>query len=172
MHYVRWQVFLCLTSFGFKIALAQQQERSLIDRLLRPNTELQNAAQGKVFTANSKVVADRETTRTFVVEPIATEKTFGDTRAAMTKEYRSHLFESDALQNSVVETRQVNVPAPLTTSAAQDLRAAYDAHLYVSGRSFPDQRTFRDQGKSQKFLNRQNPPLTVDQVRELLNKNK
>jgi hypothetical protein len=74
VHYVRWLVFLCLTSFGFTTALAQQQERGLIDRLLRPNTELQNAAQGKVFTANSKVVADRETT--FVVEPIATEKTY------------------------------------------------------------------------------------------------
>jgi hypothetical protein len=172
VHYVRWLVFLCLTSFGFKTALAQQQERSLIDRLLRPNMELQNTAQGKVFTANSKVVAGHGTARTFVVEPVATERTFGDTRAAVTKEYRSHLVQADALQTPVVETRQVNVPAPLTTSSARDLHAAYDAHLSVSGRTFPDQRTFRDQGKSQKLLNRQNPPLTIDQVRELLNKNK
>ena len=172
MHYVRWLVFLCLTSFGFKTALAQQQERSLIDRLLRPNMKLQNTAQGKVFSANSKNNAERGTARTFVVEPIATQKTFGDTRAVVTKEYRSHLVRADALQNSVVETRQVNVPAPLTTSSASDLNAAYDAHLYVSGRTFPDQRTFRDQGKSRKLLNRQNPPLTIDQVRELLNKNK
>jgi hypothetical protein len=29
-----------------------------------------------------------------------------------------------------------------------------------------------DEGKSQKSLNRQNEPLTIEQVRELLNKNK
>ena len=172
MHYVHWLVFLCLTSLGFKAALARDQERSLIDRLLRPNMELQNTAQGKVFTANSKVVTNRGTARTFVVEPIATEKTFGDIRAAVTKKYRSNLVQADALQNFVVETRHVNVPGPLTTSSVRDPRAAYDAHLYVSGRSFPDQRIFREQGKSQKLLNRQNPPLTIDQVHELLNKNK
>jgi hypothetical protein len=172
VHYVRWLVFLCLTSFGFETALAKDQERSLIDRLLRPNMELQNAAQGKVFTANSKIIADRGTARTFLVELIATERTFADTRAAATKEYRSNLVQADALRNSIVETRQVKVPAPLTISSARDLHAAYDANRYVSGRTFPDQRTFRDQGKSQKSLNRQNPPLTIDQVRELLNKNK
>jgi len=32
----------------------------------------------------------------------------------------------------------------------------------------PIQHQFREQGKSQKSLDRQNPPMTIDQVRELL----
>jgi hypothetical protein len=37
---------------------------------------------------------------------------------------------------------------------------------------FADRHQFREQGKSQKSLDQQNPPMTIDQVRELLNKNK
>jgi hypothetical protein len=42
----------------------------------------------------------------------------------------------------------------------------------VDARIFAGNRPFLDQGKSQKALSRQNPPLTIEQVRELLNKNK
>ena len=42
----------------------------------------------------------------------------------------------------------------------------------VPSRAYAENRPFLDQGKSQKSLNRQNAPLTIDQVRELLNKNK
>ena len=39
-------------------------------------------------------------------------------------------------------------------------------------RDFPGTRPFLVQGKSQKALSQQDKPLTIDQVRELLNKNK
>ena len=39
-------------------------------------------------------------------------------------------------------------------------------------RKFADQHQFSERGKSQKSFDRQNPPLTIEQVRELLNKNK
>jgi hypothetical protein len=166
---VRWLTLICFASFCFKTAWAQDQERSLIDRLLRPNMDLQNEAQGKTFVANSKVVAHRGR---LVFEPTVQEKAFADTSTAATKEYRSSSFRVDSQGNPVVETRQINVPAQLTTSSARDLHAAYDAGLKVSSRSFADQYAFSDEGKSQKSMNRQNPPLTIDQVRELLNKNK
>ena len=54
----------------------------------------------------------------------------------------------------------------------RDVRAAYDANRVVASHDFGDQRQFTDQGKSQKSLDWQNPPMTIDQVRELLNKNK
>ena len=166
---MRWLTLICFASFCFKTAWAQTQERSLIDRLLRPNMDLQNEAQGKTFVANSNVVAHRGT---FVLKPTVKEKAFTDTSTAATKEYRSSSFRADSQGNPVVETRQINVPVQLTTSSAVDLHAAYDARLTVSSRSFADQHAFRDEGKSQKSMNRQNPPLTIDQVRELLNKNK
>jgi len=40
---------------------AQHQEPSLVDRLLRPNMELKNNAQGKKFGANSAVIERRGT---------------------------------------------------------------------------------------------------------------
>jgi len=48
----------------------------------------------------------------------------------------------------------------------------YDAHSAINSRGFADQRPFQEKGKSQKSLDRRNPPLTIEQVRELLNKNK
>ena len=47
-----------------------------------------------------------------------------------------------------------------------------DAHSATGTRTFAGQRPFQEDGKSQKSLDRQNPPLTIEQVRELLNKNK
>jgi hypothetical protein len=168
---VRWLPFLCL-AFSLSNVWAQDQERRLIDRLLRPNMDLQNRAQGKVFRSDSKVVTHRVAANAFVLEATAKEKAFGDIRTVETREYRSGLLRADAQQHSFAEIPQKAVPAQLTCSAARDLHSAYDAQLQVSGRSFPDQRVFRDEGKSQKSLNRQNPSLTIDQVRELLNKNR
>jgi len=39
-------------------------------------------------------------------------------------------------------------------------------------REYAGNRPFLDKGKSQKSLSAQNKPLTIEQVRELLNKNK
>jgi hypothetical protein len=161
-----------LLIFFFTTASAQIQERSLIDRLLRPNMDLQNEAQGKTFNANSAIVPNRGSAGRFVLEATAKQKAFTDTGTAATKEYRSSSFRADSQESPVVETRQIKVPAQLKTSSVQDLHAAYDARLAVSGRSFGDELVFREEGKSQKSLNRKNPPLTIDQVRELLNKNK
>jgi hypothetical protein len=167
---VRWFAFLCLFFFVATVG-AQDQERSLIDRLLRPNMDLQNREQGKVFRADSKVVAHGAAAKGFVLEPAAKEKRFRDTRVAEMKEYPTASIRATS-QDAFVRTRQVNIPAQLTTSSVRDLHPAYDAHFEVSGRRFADERAFGGQGKSQKLLSRQNPPLTIDQVRELLNKNK
>ena len=52
------------------------------------------------------------------------------------------------------------------------LRNAPQAGKKVASRVYPGNRPFLGEGKSQKSLNQQNAPLTIDQVRELLNKNK
>jgi hypothetical protein len=170
---VRWLAFVFLVLFCCNFAWAQDQERSLVDRLLRPNMDLQNRAQGKAFTANSKVAAHPGSACTFVLKPAAKQKTFDDTRSTVTKEYRSGADRSDLRGNSFVQTRNATVPAHLSgSSPARDVRAAYDARLAVSGRSFAGERAFRDQGKDQESLDRQSRSMTIDQVRELLNKNR
>ena len=167
---MRSLAFLCLFISCVATSWAQDQERSLIDRLLRPNMDLQNDAQAKTFRANSKIVDRRGTVDTFSLQPSVKEKPFADRRSATTKEYRLGPFRTDSWAS--FSTCEANLPRQLRTLSARGIGAAYDARLEVSGRSFADKRAFREEGKRQKSLDRQNPPLTIDQVRELLNKNK
>ena len=154
------------------ICFGQQQERSLIDRLLRPDMDLQNRAQSKTFAANSKVIERRGTVGTFVLQPSVSEKRFADTRTATTTDYHYRPLQSGLRTISSSRNHDASATASINSSQANDVREIPDSHRQVASRNFADHRSFRDEGKSQKSLDRQNPPLTIDQVRELLNKNK
>ena len=71
-----------------------------------------------------------------------------------------------------MQNQTLNTGTPVRAVPMRDVHAAYDANRVVASRDFADRRQFTAQGKSQKSLDRQNPPMTIDQVRELLNKNK
>ena len=163
---------LVMLAFVATTVCSQDQDRRLIDRLLRPNLDLQNPQQGKVFHADSKGTTQRGMTTTFVLKLRPKEKTFGDSRHVETKEYRSRSNRADASQQASLQIRQANVQGQLTTPSARGARPAYDTNLEIPSRRYADERAFPNPGKSQKSLDRQNPPLTIDQVRELLNKNK
>ena len=161
-------VFLCLTNLP-----AQQQETSLVDRLLRPNMELQNEAQGKKFAANPTIAERRAAVRTFHVRPSRTEKTFADEHDYSARNYAPRAFNIGRARIDTAQNRNADKSARIKSSGVWDVRSAPDTHGTVSTRSYAeDQRQFKEQGKSQKSLDRRNPPLTIDQVRELLNKNK
>lgn len=151
---------------------AQQQERTLIDRLLRPDMELQNNAQRKKFATNSSVIENRGTVGTFYLQPARKEKQVADPRRIATTAYESRSFEGRSRDSSSIQNRAANLPEQLSTSTSRDVHETHDSHLKAADRRFGGEREFREQGKSQKSLDRQNPPLTIDQVRELLNKNK
>jgi hypothetical protein len=151
---------------------AQQQEASLVDRLLRPNMELQNNAQGKKFIANSAVIEGRGTVGTFFLQPNRHEKSFGDLRERTARKYPSRSFYEDAGMAASLQNRNVRAATTISTSSVHSVHETQDAHSATGTRSFAGQRPFQGEGKSQKSLDRQNPPLTIEQVRELLNKNK
>lgn len=134
--------------------------------------ELQNRAQSKAFTADAKILERRGTVGTFVLQPSVNEKSFGSTRVATTNAYRHDELAIRPGAISSVQNNNAKLAARINASTPHDVRQTDDADRQVAGRIFADERTFRDQGKSQKSLDRQNPPLTIEQVRELLNKNK
>jgi hypothetical protein len=169
---VRYLATFCLTLLCAPLVKAQHQEPSLIDRLLRPNMELQNNAQGMKFTTNSAFVERRGTVGTFYLPPNSTRKQFTDVRDYSATAFPSRAFNSDRGAVATTQSQSVKADAQLGASSVCDLRETHDAHAEVTGRSFAGQRAFQEQGKSQKSLDRKNPPLTIDQVRELLNKNK
>ena len=168
---MRWLATICLTCLGLSVSWAQQQETSLVDRLLRPNMELQNNAQGKKFVASSAVVQRRGSVGTFLLQPNREEKSFVDSPTLSTTKYPSRPVSTGGKISSA-QNRSANTTRPVETSAVRDIHGANTPHDAGPSRMFAHQPQFREQGKSQKSLDRQNPPLTIDQVRELLNKNK
>jgi hypothetical protein len=121
---------------------AQDQEHKLVDRLLRPDMTLQNSEQNKKFIADGTSI---------------------DKKARAGSRNK---FENSS--QKVVGNSQSAYP----TQSARGQREASQSDKKVVSRAYAGNRPFLDQGKSQKSLNQQNAPLTIDQVRELLNKNK
>ncbi len=152
---------------------AQDQERKLVDRLLRPDMALQNSEQKKKFIADGTSINKKANLGTFYVEKKSRSKTFSGTRELSTQQFNSRPFHGNrsAFQNS---SRQAVGKSRLAypTQSARDPRDASESDKKVDSRAYAGNRPFLDQGKSQKSLNQKNAPLTIDQVRELLNKNK
>ena len=133
--------------------------------------ELQNKAQDKKFVASSAAIEHRGSVGTFVLQPNRAEKSFTDRRALTMTEYPSWSLSTSRAISSA-PNRSAHVPGPVGSSSAPDIHSANTPQIASDSRIFADQHQFREQGKSQKSFDRQNPPMTIDQVRELLNKNK
>jgi len=150
----------------------QDQERKLFDRLLKPDMTLQNSEQKKKFIADKTPIDKKANVRTFYVNKKSKVTKFSNQRSVSEPQFDSHAFPGNpgafksSSQHSVGNSRTYPTqPAPGAPSSSQSEKK-------VSSRGYAGNRPFLDQGKSQKSLNRQNAPLTIDQVRELLNKNK
>jgi len=156
-------------------ARAQDQETKLVNRILRPNMELGNSAQNKTFafsgnksfqSSGSAYVKDFYFTERFSSHDFVT-KNF------QTKNYRAGDFKTDSFSqatktNSAVEKNYA-------TKAVEVKNARENGKDYTAGsREYASAREFLDRGKSQKKLDQENNkgPKTIDDVRDLLNKNK
>jgi hypothetical protein len=152
---------------------AQDQERKLIDRLLRPDMTLQSSEQKKKFVADGTSINKKASVGTFYVEKKPSSKTFSNARGFSTQQYHSRPYHGNrsAFENSSQQAVG-NSRSVYPAQTARGPRDAPQSDKKVASRAYAENRPFLDQGKSQKSLNRQNAPLTIDQVRELLNKNK
>jgi hypothetical protein len=151
----------------------QDQEKKLVDRLLRPNMDLHNTAQNKKFVADSSSINKRATVGTFYVRQKPNQKNFSATGEFATQQFNSQAFHSrrNIFHFSSQQTG-ANSRSSYADQSASGVRDAGQLAKKVSTRQYAENRPFLDEGKGQKSLNRQNAPLTIEQVRELLNKNK
>ena len=156
--------FLALATASY----AQEQERKLVDRLLNPDAKLSNSDQNKKFTGGSDAAATRSfSTKSFYISEKKLTKSFVADRQAPTNTFSTHDYT----------TKPATLPAApqmktfQTKSAGKVSPNAYSTKTYAT-RNFAGNRPFLAQGKSQKALHQQDRPLTIDEVRELLNKNK
>lgn len=155
--------FLALATVGY----AQEQERKLVDRLLSPNTKLANPDQNKKFVGGTETPTRSAATKSFYVSEKNLGKTFLADRSAPTTSFRTRNYSTQAaVMPTLTPTRTYQ------TKQARDISPnAYSTKKYAT-RDFGGNRPFLEQGKSQKALHAQDRPLTIDEVRELLNKNK
>jgi hypothetical protein len=150
---------------------AQDQESKLVDRLLRPDTTLRNDAQNKQFSADGASINKKATVGTFYVQKKSNSKSFAGTRDFSTQQFNSQPFHGTRTASGI-SAQQAIGNSSYPTGTARSPRDAPQSDKKVASRSYAENRPFLDQGKSQKSLNRKNAPLTIEQVRELLNKNK
>ncbi len=158
--------------FSLSLAYGQDQEGKLMDRLLRPNTELKNSAQNKKFIADRRSIHKQATVRSYYVRKTSNSKGFTGTRDFSSWEFNARSFRGGKRKaNSASRNQIVNSQKKYSPEKTVDVRSAYDAKRTATNRTFAGERPFLGKGKSQKALSQHDTPLTVDQVRDLLNKN-
>ena len=166
-------LILFLIASPLCFAQAQQQERQLAQRLMEPDMKLGNDAQNKKFTADKSSVNKKANVNAFYVQQRQNSKQFSGSRQYSAREFNSRNFEQG--DQPVARNISSQKAADWTYSASgktADTKAARDQNKTQASRNYAGNRPYLEKGKSQKSLSRKNRPMTIDEVRELLNKNK
>lgn len=152
---------------------AQDQEKKLVDRLLKPDMALQNDAQNKKFLGDgSASMNKRANVGTFFVHQKPHSKSF-ETRDFSTTQFYSQTYHSKRSAYEVSSNQALaNSKAAAANQTARGVGNAPQSGKKVASPAYAGNRPFLGQGTNQKELNRKSEPLTIEQVRELLNKNK
>lgn len=161
--------------FGATTALAQQQEPKLIERLLKPNLTLTNSAQNKKFANRGATTFEKPArTRSFPLLRKPTPKTFPEQSAFTPRQFAARHFRAGDSAANISSRSELTKNDTLiaTPTAVAGTRVAPENGETAPVREYASTRSFLDKGKSQKSLQAQNKPLTIEQVRELLNKSK
>ena len=163
----------CLVILPCCCAIAQQQERKLIDRIMEPNMSLGNDAQNKKFTADKTSVHKRANVQTFYLQQKSPAKKFSGTRDYSSKQFESRNFnQGNEATAEDLAARKSSSPSYSEANKAAGAKSVSDGNKVQPSRSYAGNRPYLEKGKSQKSLSRKNKPMTIDEVRDLLNKNK
>jgi hypothetical protein len=152
---------------------AQEQEGKLVDRILKPNMSLVNSAQNKQFGAGRTSVPKNVPSKSFYTSNRSLAKSFAAERAFSPPQFAARPFRAgDSTANISPKSQLPKNEMVYIASAADGTRIAPENGQSVAVTSFAGNRPFLGRGKSQKALSARDTPLTIEQVRELLNKNK
>ena len=161
---------------GISTAPAQEQERRLMDRLLKPDASLANPAQNKKFPDKQIASFDKSArTKSFYSSQKPSVKIFSDTDRTFTpRQFAARHFRAGDSSAYISSRSQLtkNDTVFATSTAQAGTRVAPESNQTNPVREYAGTRPFLDKGKSAKSLQAQNQPLTIEQVRELLNKSK
>jgi hypothetical protein len=160
-------------SAGVATIYSQEQEAKLVDRLLRPNMSLVNSAQDKQFAAAGTLATRKVPVRSFWTRSRPVDKSFATGNASSPGQLAARRYGAqDETANISTRSQPAKTDVVFVASAAQGSRVAPETGRNLTTAPFPGNRQFSGEGKSQKALSARDTPLTIEQVRELLNKNK
>jgi len=143
-----------------------------MDRLLRPDMKMQNPAQSKHFTAGGNQVDKQAVTPTFHYQEKSNTRAFHGTREIGATNFSTGHFRNGDGIAYVSKNARFTKTASVGSKSFTGASGAMENDRAMTTPNFTNTRTFLDKGKSQKALSQQSKPLTIEQVRELLNKNK
>ena len=165
-------VALCFLLGFLSPVRAQEQERKLVDRLLKPDMSLQSSEQKKKFMVDKTLVDKRAHVSAFYLQKKSNSRNFSGTRDFSVQPFGDQSSNPAQAKSANISSRTAVPNARYTTPSPKELSQVHDASKKKKTNDFSGNRPFIEEGKSQKSLSRKNPPLTIEQVRELLNKNK
>jgi hypothetical protein len=158
---------------GASAISAQEQEGKLVDRILKPNMSLANSAQNKQFGAAGTFVAKPAPSKSVYIPDKVLAKSFRAPRAFSPRQFAARHFRAgDATANISARSQLMKTDTVYVASSAYGSRVAPESGSNLAVAPFAGDRPFLARGKSQKALSDRDTPLTIEQVRELLNKNK
>ena len=134
---VRMIVAIGTLFIGISTAIAQEQERKLIDRVLKPDTSLGNSAQNKKFIASrERLVSIRAfRTRSFYSPAKTVPKSFPDERVFTPRQFAARHFRAgDSAANISTRSQLTKTDTVISTTAATaGTRVAPESGATVAG---------------------------------------
>jgi hypothetical protein len=171
---VRFLIVALISMLFCAAASAQEQERKLIDRVLKPNTELQGSEQNKAFSGG----------KAFDRAGSLQVKNFEFVEKVRPKDYNAGTFTGAKswAGNFSFAARAANTKAgaiPSVTDKIYETKPVVVKESPEAGKTVATRETqtgeFLIQGKSQRLFDYENAnrrTMSIDEVRTLLNKNK
>ena len=144
----------------------------MVDRLLKPDMTLANPAQNKQFNGTGTTSVDKKfvaksfysgneaNTKTFTGEKDFSAKGYETGKSTRTEKIGERQRRTDRHEQEILHRRKLACPERPENGKAANTR------------DYPENRPFLGKGTRQEILSKQNQPLTIDEIRELLNKSK
>ncbi|MEO6970107.1 MAG: hypothetical protein ABI217_04360, partial [Chthoniobacterales bacterium] len=99
------------------------------------------------------------------------QKTFSGTKSFLSRVFGTRTFtRAEAAANAKANADMAYANTQFTTKESSLIRSSSDSTKAAQVREYADQRPFLGKGTRQKILSQQDKPLTIDEVRELLNR--
>jgi hypothetical protein len=171
---MRWLLILFCLAIAAPFARAQSQENKLMERIMRPDMSLTYSGQNKAFAGTGLTAADRKfETKSFYPGDLALTKSFWGAKTFSSKSFAMEKYSrAKAMADVRANAEMAFASTEFPTHKSALIRSSPEANKKIETRDYAESRPFLVKGTRQKILSTQSHPLTIDEVRELLNKNK